>query len=158
MRDEEEMQCNNNPDVFSKIKKPLFYVIVHLVPRVKKLSKLARFSQGTRRRALVRGSYLPFRSLRPSLRVAANLRREVCGGKNVCFGVPIAERRISAAPPSQPAPANAIRPDMEPRAVKMEWEKRRECGLALCEAHHCVRTRGCTDPAGIEKDVERRGL
>ncbi|KAG7312147.1 hypothetical protein JYU34_001607 [Plutella xylostella] len=22
---------------------------------------------------------------------------------------------------------------MEPRAVKMEWEKRRECGLALCE-------------------------
>ncbi|CAG4952356.1 unnamed protein product [Colias eurytheme] len=26
----------------------------------------------------------------------------------------------------------------------MEWEKRRECGLALCESHHCVRRRGCT--------------
>lgn len=38
------------------------------------------------------------------LRVAANPRREVCGGKNVCFGVPIAERRSPAAPPSEPAP------------------------------------------------------
>lgn len=28
---------------------------------------------------------------------------------------------------------------MEPRAVKMEWEKRRECGAALCEARHCAR-------------------
>lgn len=30
---------------------------------------------------------------------------------------------------------------MEPRAVKMEWEKRRECGVALCEARHCARQR-----------------
>ncbi|CAG4952353.1 unnamed protein product [Colias eurytheme] len=42
------------------------------------------------------------------LRIAANLRREVCGGKNVCFGVPIAERRTPQPRPApEPAPANA---------------------------------------------------
>lgn len=44
-----------------------------------------------------------FRSER-GLRVAANPRREVCGGKNVCFGVPIAERRRPQPRPGAPAP------------------------------------------------------
>lgn len=50
-----------------------------------------------------------------------------------------------------------IRPDMEPRAVKMEWEKRRECGAALCEARHCVggRARGMVARARAGRRTQR---
>lgn len=46
---------------------------------------------------------------------------------------------------------------MEPRAVKMEWEKRRECGAALCEARHCVRQRGraMTPRVGVGRRTQR---
>lgn len=51
------------------------------------------------------------------------------------------------------------RPDMEPRAVKMEWEKRRECGVALCEARHCVGARGhVKKPQGGLRRRTHRGL
>ncbi|CAH0725667.1 unnamed protein product, partial [Brenthis ino] len=44
-------------------------------------------------------------------------------------------------------------PDMEPRAVKMEWEKRRECGAALCVARHCAETRGVGKTVGVGREV-----